>query len=113
MKNILIVDDDEAIRDVISIILQEADYIVFTASNEKDVYKILKKTSIDLILMDYWLNDSKNGEEISRNVSRAIPVIIVTAVGNTKSLIKRPWINDYLEKPFEILDLLNLVKKHL
>lgn len=114
-KKILVVDDDLTILEVIKIILEENGYEVSTVYSGDMIQGAIKKTFPDLILLDYWMS-GHDGEEIAkslraRETTRLIPIVMVSADQNAKAISKSIGINGFLDKPFEIEDLLKLVKK--
>ena len=116
-KNILIAEDDRAIIEVVKIILENEGYIVTATDREEAIYEALKDHSPDLILLDIWLS-GEDGGEIAKFLkqneeTKDIPIIIMSANNETEKITKDAGANDFLLKPFNIDDLLYIVKKHL
>ena len=116
-KLIQIIEDDEAIRDVIEFILQESDYDVTVASNAKEFKINLFNTLPDLILMDVRLPDG-NGLQLCRKLkqsldTRHIPVIIMSAHSNAEESSKEAFADDFIAKPFDLNDLLKRIERQL
>src|ERR1700754_2209927 len=107
-KKILISDDDPAILDVISIILEDAGYEVYTSSSgEIDPEAGLIP---DLFLLDIWM-DGKDGRDTckhlkSHQLTSHIPVIIVSANRDIEKITIESGAEAFLAKPFEMNDLL-------
>ena len=116
-KLIQIIEDDEAIRDVIEYILQQSDFDVTVASNAREFKINLFNTLPDLILMDVRLPDG-NGIELCRKLkqdidTRHIPVIIISAHATAEESSKRAFADDFISKPFDLNDLLKRIEKQL
>jgi len=116
-KLIQIIEDDEAIRDVIEYILQQSDFDVTVASNAREFKINLFNTLPDLILMDVRLPDG-NGIELCRKLkqdidTRHIPVIIISAHATAEESSKRAFADDFISKPFDLNDLLKRIEIQL
>jgi len=119
-QRILVIDDDKDIRDIIIYILEEAKYEVI-ASGDSKILKSINNFNPGLVLMDNWLTDWKSdasGEQLSRELksnpaTSHIPVIIISAVSNIKEIAEAGLADAYLKKPFDVVALLELVKKHI
>lgn len=116
-KLIQIIEDDEAIRDVIEYILQQSDYEVTVASNAREFKVNLLHTLPDLILMDVRLPDG-NGLQLCRKLKHSletknIPVIIMSAHANAEESSRDALADDFIAKPFDLNDLLKRIAKHL
>ena len=119
-KKILVIEDDKDIRDTIVYILQEEKYEVI-ASEDSKILKSIDSYKPDLVLLDNWLTDWKsdaNGQQLSKELksnpsTSHIPVIIISAVSNIKEIAEAGLANGYLRKPFDLNDLISIVKKHI
>jgi two-component system phosphate regulon response regulator PhoB len=119
-KKILVIEDDKDIRDTIVYILEEEDYEVI-ASEDSKILKSIHIHKPDLVLLDNWLTDWKSdasGQQLSKQLksdpaTSHIPVIIISAVSNIKEIAEAGLANAYLRKPFDLADLINIVRKHV
>jgi DNA-binding response OmpR family regulator len=119
-KKILIIEDDKAIRDTITYILEEEKYEVVSSGDSK-ILKSINHLKPDLVLMDNWLTEWKsdaNGQQLSRElktnpVTSHIPVIIISAVLNIKEIAEAGLADAYLKKPFDMAELVAMVKKFI
>jgi DNA-binding response OmpR family regulator len=119
-KKILVIEDDKDIRDTIVYILEEENYEVISSEDSK-ILKSLDIYNPDLILLDNWLTDWKsdaNGQQLSKDLksnpaTSHIPVIIISAVSNIKEIAEAGQANGYLRKPFDLAELVEIVKLHL
>ncbi len=114
---ILIVDDEEIIRESLSFILSKEGYRVREAANGRIALDIIKEESLDLVLTDLEMPEMK-GIELLENISRFSPetlVVIVTAYGSIDTAIAalRQGAVDYVLKPVEFDELLIKVKRLL
>lgn len=116
MALIYIVEDDESIREIETIALKNSNYIVSAFENAKEFYKKLDELVPDLILLDVMLPD-ESGYDIVRKLrkrpaTQEIPIIIVTAKTTEMDMIKGldGGADDYIKKPFSIMELITRVK---
>ncbi|MHA2248222.1 MAG: response regulator [Candidatus Hodarchaeales archaeon] len=118
-KTILIVDDEEKIVEIESLILSMEGYEVLTANDGREAINLLKKLEPpDLILLDI-LMPNVSGLEVCRWIKQQpklddMPIIFLSAVVSQKSREEamNAGGNEYLEKPFATEDLLELIKKY-
>lgn len=116
MKKILVCDDDEGISEVIRIILEGANYQVNSLNSGHAIQKKIQQYEPDVILLDMWMPGIEGKEIIimlkrSKNLSH-IPIIVVSALSNTKDISRKYGADDFLEKPFDTNKLLSLVEKY-
>jgi len=102
---ILIVDDEEAIREVISTLLEALGYDCMSVSNGKRAQEFLARQSVDLVLSDMVMPemDGLSLVEWLRKAEPEIPVIMVTAMHDLSTALEaiRRGAYDYILKPFE------------
>lgn len=116
MALIYIVEDDESIREIETIALKNSNYIVSAFENAKEFYKKLDELVPDLILLDVMIPD-ESGYDIVRKLRKRpatqdIPIIMVTAKTTEMDMIKGfdGGADDYIKKPFSIMELITRVK---
>lgn len=116
MALIYIVEDDESIREIETIALKNSNYIVSAFENAKEFYKKLDELVPDLILLDVMLPD-ESGYDIVRKLRKRpatqdIPIIMGTAKTTEMDMIKGldGGADDYIKKPFSIMELITRVK---
>jgi two-component system phosphate regulon response regulator PhoB len=120
VKKILVIEDDKDIRDTIVYILEEEQYEVISSEDSK-ILKSIHSIKPDLVLLDNWLTDWKsdaNGQQLSKELktdpsTSHIPVIIISAVSNIKEIAEAGLADGYLRKPFDLTELVSIVKRHL
>lgn len=109
-ESILIVDDEEIIRESLSFVMTKEGYRVREAANGRIALDMLKEDSFDLVLTDLEMPEMK-GIDLLENVSRFSPetlVVIITAYGSIDTAIQalRQGAVDYILKPVEFDELL-------
>ena len=117
-NHILIVDDDDRIRNLLKDFLSENHYIVSTAENADQAKEKLNYIKFDLIILDVMM-PGQDGYDLTKEIKRQIkvPIILLTAKGEVENRIKGLELgaDDYLGKPFEPRELLlrirNIIKK--
>lgn len=116
MALIYIVEDDESIREIETIALKNSNYIVSAFENAKEFYKKLDELVPDLILLDVMLPDESGYDIVRKHRKRPatqdIPIIMVTAKTTEMDMIKGldGGADDYIKKPFSIMELITRVK---
>ena len=107
--HILVVDDDNRIRNLLKEYLNENDYIVSTAENAENAKVKLDQFKFDLIVLDVMM-PGQNGYDLTKEIKGniKIPIILLTAKGEAENRIKGLEIgaDDYISKPFEPKELL-------
>ncbi len=118
-KNILIVDDSESIREVVSFTLENEGYNVLVGVDGKDALRFLDGTHIDLIITDLHM-PNMNGIEFIRNVRatdqyKRIPILFLTTESQTskKMEAKEAGATGWIIKPFVPAKLIGALKKVL
>ena len=116
--HILVVDDDDRIRELVKEYLNESGFIASTANNAEEAKTKLRYFKFDLMVLDVMM-PGQNGFELTKEirVNLNIPIILLTAKGEVENRIEGLEIgaDDYLSKPFEPKELLlrikNIIKK--
>ncbi len=112
-SHILIVDDDNGIRNLLKDYLSQNDYIVSTAENANQAKEKLNYLKFDIMILDVMM-PGQNGYELTKEIKKQmkIPIILLTAKGEVENRIKGLELgaDDYLGKPFEPKELLLRVK---
>ena len=108
-KSILIVDDDEIIREVLSHGFLRFDFKVFTAENATDAWIIFNSEHIDFVVTDIWM-PGLNGMDLSRKIKMQSPLtkIALMTGGETEGvqeLIDDGTVDHFFWKPFDIQNI--------
>ena len=114
MNSILIIDDDDQLRNSFKKLLAEEEYMVESAASGEAGLNIVNNSSLDLVILDMRL-PGMNGLETFKKIHAIepkLPVIIMTAYGTTETAIETTKLGafDYILKPFDIPDMLELIK---
>ncbi|MGE5457657.1 MAG: LytR/AlgR family response regulator transcription factor [Methanococcaceae archaeon] len=116
MKNILIIEDDYAVRTSIRDLLQESGYKVFCAAEGSTGLELVNEMHLDLIICDIMMPDL-DGYSVKRELAKSvrtatIPFIFLTALTDIHDLRKgmESGADDYLFKPFKAIDLLKAIE---
>tara|TARA_B110001452_G_C15201223_1_gene416875 strand:- start:449 stop:1126 length:678 start_codon:yes stop_codon:yes gene_type:complete len=117
MKNnkihILVVDDDDRIRNLLKEYLNENEYIVSTSEDAKNAKVKILQFKFDLIVLDVMM-PGQNGYELTKEIKKSsnIPIILLTAKSEVENRIKGLELgaDDYISKPFEPKELLLRIK---
>ena len=114
--HILIVDDDDRIRNLLKDYLSENNYIVSTADNADHAKERLKYIKFDIIILDVMM-PGQNGYDFTKDIKNKIkvPIILLTAKGEVENRIRGLELgaDDYIGKPFEPKELALRIKNIL
>ena len=114
--HILLVDDDNRIRELVKQYLEENNFIVTTAIDAFDAKKKLDIIKFDILILDIMM-PGKSGLSLTEEIKKTnqIPVILLTAKGEASDRIQglETGADDYLAKPFEPKELLLRIKNIL
>ena len=114
--HILVVDDDERIRELVKQYLNDNEYLVTTANNAEDAKEKVDIIKFDIIILDIMM-PGQSGLDFTNENKKKIntPVILLTAKGEVSERIKGLEIgaDDYLAKPFEPKELVLRIKNIL
>jgi len=114
--HILVVDDDDRIRELVKEYLEENNFVVTTAKDAFDAKKKLEIIKFDILVLDIMM-PGESGLSLTKEVKKnnPTPIILLTAKGETKDRIEGLELgaDDYLGKPFEPKELLLRIKNIL
>ena len=106
--HILVVDDDDGIRNLVKKYLNENNFLVTTANNAEDAEEKVKVIKFDLIVLDIMMPGESGLDFISKNKDKYnTPIILLTAKGEANERVEGLEVgaDDYLPKPFEPKEL--------
>lgn len=112
----MIADDDRAILDAVSIMLEFEGYKVTSTPNGEDVLK-LQTDLPHLLLLDIWMS-GMDGRDICRqlkqnDVTRHLPIVLISASQDIGDSAMAAGADDFLAKPFDMDDLLEKIERNL
>jgi two-component system nitrogen regulation response regulator NtrX len=114
---VLVVDDEEDIRELVSGVLEDEGYAVRTAADSTSALDAIKDRRPSLVLLDVWLQGSRlDGLQLLQHIKRqdsTLPVLMISGHGNLDTAVAaiREGAVDFIEKPFEAGHLLHLVSR--
>lgn len=113
-KHILIVDDEEMIRDLLSSALVQKDYLCHQAANVDEAFVILDQQPVDLVISDIMM-PGRSGVELLRDLKKVNPdiaVLMITGLSDMNTALECIHLgaDDYISKPFGISRVLLTVK---
>ena len=115
--DILIVDDEQDIRELVAGVLEDEGYSTRTAAGSSEALAALGDRRPSLILLDVWLQGSKlDGLQLLEEIKRrdpSLPVLMISGHGNLDTAVAaiRQGAVDFIEKPFEAGHLIHLVHR--
>ena len=111
--HILVVDDDDRIRDLLKDYLTKNNHMVSTAENANEAKTKIEHFKFEIIILDVMM-PGQNGYELTKEIKKhlKIPIILLTAKGEVENRIKGLELgaDDYIGKPFEPKELLLRIK---
>lgn len=113
-ENILIVDDEEMIRDLLTSALQQDKYVCHQAANVDEAFLLLERQQIDLVISDIMM-PGRSGVELLRDLKKADPdiaVLMITGLSDMNTAMECVHLgaDDYITKPFGINRVMLTVK---
>jgi len=117
MEKILVVDDEQSLQEVLSIMLKRAGYAVTAVSDGEEAIEQLQKEIFDLVITDLRM-PKVDGMEVLRAVKSASPetvVLIITAFATADSAVEamKQGAYDYLTKPFQVDEVQLIIRNAL
>jgi two-component system phosphate regulon response regulator PhoB len=114
--NILVVEDEDAIREMLVMVLEQSDFQVTAAASAEEALQSLAENRVDLLVLD-WMLPGISGVELARRLKREpgfkdLPIILLTARGEEEDKIRGLEIgaDDYITKPFSPKELIARIK---
>jgi len=116
-RSILVVDDEDSLRTVLSSELINEGYEVRTAADGDDAIQEMGKASFDLVLLDIKM-PRMNGFEVLKHIKEhhgKTKVVMLTGFADLKNAIesKKLGADDFVSKPYDLVDLLTTIERVL
>ncbi len=116
MTKILVIDDDNALREMVGIVLENAGYQSVFCADGAQAVSIFDQEKPDLVLLDVML-PGEDGVSVCKKlrVESGVPIIMLTARGETEDVVQglEAGADDYIVKPFQPNELIARVKARL
>jgi CheY-like chemotaxis protein len=113
--SILAVDDDEAILEVVKMVLEDEGYRVLFAKDGAEALEVLKTSLPELILLDMRMpvmNGWQFADAYHKGPGPHAPIVVVTAAQDAPQAASDLRARDYLSKPFDVDRLVEVVRRH-
>ena len=114
-KNVLVVDDDNAVCQIVQRMLSDEQYQVQTSQSVADALEVVEQKPFDAYVMDYKLPDGSGLDVAERIRSKwgATPIILISGYDPSAVALRaeKLHISDFLEKPFSRATICNAMKK--
>jgi DNA-binding response OmpR family regulator len=111
---ILVVDDEQTIRELLAELLSIEGYEVLSASNGREALQLAALTTPHLVILDANMPEMDGIETTwelrAQHETCWVPIIMVTAFGDTRTEALHAGVDDFVTKPFKVPDLLARVK---
>ena len=116
-RNVLIVDDDDLVRETLRFVLEDVGYQVWSVSHAMDALAILESQPIDIVLSDIFM-PGMNGFDLLKQIRQRVPdmpVILITGYGNIEMAKQamREGASDFITKPYNISEIPILIERNL
>ncbi|MGP4068849.1 response regulator [Halobacillus sp. B29] len=117
-KRILVADDEEVLRMLITDTLEDEGYIITVAEDGREALEILQHDTLDLVILDYMmpgLTGIEVAEKISEGCKNRPPIVMLTAKTQESDveISKNAGIQYFMGKPFSPIELIQLVEEIL
>jgi two-component system response regulator (stage 0 sporulation protein F) len=115
MKTILVVDDEDAIRELIAEEMKEEGYRVLTVNNARDALKIVEEEPLDLVILDIRMPGMDGLEVLPRilGLKEGLPVILNTAYTQYQESFMSWAADAYVVKSSDLTELKNKIQELL
>ncbi len=114
---VLIVDDDDLVRETLRFVLEDVGYEVCSASQAIDALAVLEREPIDIVLSDIFM-PGMNGFDLLKQIRQRapqVPVILITGFGNVEMARQalQEGASDFITKPYNISEIPILIERNL
>ncbi len=115
-KKVILCDDDQSILELLELVAGTAGCEPVAVSKSLDVIRAIRQNDPALVILDLWM-PVMSGDMILQTIRkderlRDLPVLIISASSDGKSIAMQHGATDYLAKPFEITDLIHVFQKY-
>lgn len=116
-KRVMVIDDDESIREVVTLILENSGFEVVSYSDCNDIVEKVKKDKPCIVLMDLWVPDM--GGEFATKTLKAnaelsgIPVILFSANNDISKAAQKAGADGHIQKPFDMQEFQDTITRFI
>lgn len=115
-KSVAVLDDDQSILDIVSLVLAEASFKVQAFSDPQKFIQQMEQTPADVVIVDIFI-DGTDGRRVcrdlkSRSRTSQMPVLLMSADHYVGELAQSAGADAWIEKPFDIDELVNIVERY-
>ncbi len=115
-KKVLVIDDDVGILEALKFMLENFGYEVETLARGDEAKKVIKKFKPHIVLLDLYLSGF-DGRDIALAIKgspegKNIPIIMISAHPSAGETLKSSPIQEFLPKPFDVGQLLDIIEKY-
>lgn len=116
-RHVLIVDDDDLVRETLHFVLEDGGYQVYSASSGAEALRILEREPVDIVLSDIFM-PGMNGFDLLRQIRERAPetpVILITGYGNIEMVREalKQGASDFITKPYNIHEIPIMIERNL
>lgn len=106
---IMICEDEQAIIDVVKIILEDSSHQIEVCTEGSNLVQRLLQNRPHLLIIDHWLKDTTADKVIPQirqhSELKSLPIILMSAINNLEQVANNLGVNKFLKKPFNIAEL--------
>jgi DNA-binding NtrC family response regulator len=104
IMKVVVCEDDRDLLSLIEVILSDLNFELETCMDEDSLKVIMTSQKVDLLVIDYWLKQSKADSIIIelKKTNPELPIILMSAINDLPQITKSLGISDYIKKPFDI-----------
>jgi two-component system, chemotaxis family, chemotaxis protein CheY len=114
--SVLVVDDNDDIREVLGLALEQEGYVVMQAENGRAALEVVARGMPALILLDMKMpvmNGWEFAAELRRTYAGSAPIVVISAAEDARRRAMEIGAQGWVAKPFELGDLLEIVRRNL
>ncbi|MCS7066808.1 MAG: response regulator [Fimbriimonadales bacterium] len=116
-RRVLIVDDDDLVRETLRFVLEDGGYRVYSAASGAEALRLLEREPIDIVLSDIFM-PGMNGFDLLRQIRERAPetpVILITGYGNIEMAREalKQGASDFITKPYNIHEIPIMIERNL
>ena len=112
---ILVIDDEQVVRDVLTKVLGYQGHNVITAASGSEGLALFEPDKFDLVFTDYCM-PGMTGDKVAAMIKQRVPTQPVVAITGFIERIRQtpvPWFDDYIGKPFALAELQGIVERYV